>query len=252
MLDTESYGEWNPFVEKAECASPRRSANRSCCTCAGPTGVRRPAPSGSASSTRPTTRAAYDGPRWPTSTRDSPRSSAWCKGTRYQRLSQEPGGPTRYDTVEEFSGPLVEARRTGARRGRVPPARRGAEVALRGLAVLPSAPGHANVTERSLGASPARRVTFACRAVWPTQERRGLVSPGDCDPRHWPRCDALLHGTCICDSRCRRAPHQPRSRHSHVRSADRAEPPLAPRRGHPALDPHGRQADLARQPWRRW
>ena len=25
----------------------------------------------------------------------------------YQRLRQEPGGPTAYDTVEEFSGPLV-------------------------------------------------------------------------------------------------------------------------------------------------
>jgi hypothetical protein len=29
------------------------------------------------------------------------------RGTRYQRLRQEPGGPTSYETVEEFSGPLV-------------------------------------------------------------------------------------------------------------------------------------------------
>jgi hypothetical protein len=29
------------------------------------------------------------------------------RGTRYQRLSQVDGGPTVYDTVEEFSGPLV-------------------------------------------------------------------------------------------------------------------------------------------------
>ena len=29
------------------------------------------------------------------------------RGTRHQRLRQEPGGPTAYDTVEEFSGPLV-------------------------------------------------------------------------------------------------------------------------------------------------
>jgi hypothetical protein len=29
------------------------------------------------------------------------------RGTRYQRLSQVVGGPTVYDTVEEFSGPLV-------------------------------------------------------------------------------------------------------------------------------------------------
>lgn len=29
------------------------------------------------------------------------------RGTRWQRLSQVDGGPTRYETVEEFSGPLV-------------------------------------------------------------------------------------------------------------------------------------------------
>ena len=29
------------------------------------------------------------------------------RGTRWQVLTQAPGGPTRYDTVEEFSGPLV-------------------------------------------------------------------------------------------------------------------------------------------------
>ena len=29
------------------------------------------------------------------------------RGTRYQRLTQEVGGPTVYDTVEEFSGPQV-------------------------------------------------------------------------------------------------------------------------------------------------
>ena len=29
------------------------------------------------------------------------------RGTRHQRLTQGPGGPTRYETVEEFSGPLV-------------------------------------------------------------------------------------------------------------------------------------------------
>jgi hypothetical protein len=33
--------------------------------------------------------------------------SGLIRGTRYQRLRQEPGRPTTYDTVEEFSGPLV-------------------------------------------------------------------------------------------------------------------------------------------------
>ncbi|WP_141004447.1 hypothetical protein [Nocardioides humi] len=29
------------------------------------------------------------------------------RGVRHQRLTQEPGGPTTYTTVEEFHGPLV-------------------------------------------------------------------------------------------------------------------------------------------------
>ena len=106
MLDTASYGEWNPFVEKAECASRRRSATRSCCTCAGPTGGARRARSGSACRAAPrggrpgraTLAYVYEG---------LPAKLGLVRGTRYQRLWQQPGGPTHYDTVEEFSGPLV-------------------------------------------------------------------------------------------------------------------------------------------------
>jgi hypothetical protein len=36
-----------------------------------------------------------------------PSKLGLVKGTRYQRVWQQPGGPTQYDTVEEFSGPLV-------------------------------------------------------------------------------------------------------------------------------------------------
>ena len=36
-----------------------------------------------------------------------PAKLGLVRGTRYQELSQSPGGPTRYETVEEFSGPLV-------------------------------------------------------------------------------------------------------------------------------------------------
>lgn len=36
-----------------------------------------------------------------------PSKLGLVKGTRWQELTQEPGGPTRYHTVEEFSGPLV-------------------------------------------------------------------------------------------------------------------------------------------------
>ena len=37
-----------------------------------------------------------------------PSKLGLVRGVRYQRLSQSPGGPTHYDTVEEFSGPLVK------------------------------------------------------------------------------------------------------------------------------------------------
>jgi hypothetical protein len=36
-----------------------------------------------------------------------PAKLGLVRGTRHQRLRQEPGGLTSYDTVEEFSGPLV-------------------------------------------------------------------------------------------------------------------------------------------------
>jgi len=55
---------------------------------------------------RRTTRTAYPVQRSDTSTRASPRSSAWSAAP-VTRLSQAPDGPTRYETVEEFSDPLV-------------------------------------------------------------------------------------------------------------------------------------------------
>ena len=36
-----------------------------------------------------------------------PSKLGLVRGTRYQRLRQVDGGPTNYETVEEFSGPLV-------------------------------------------------------------------------------------------------------------------------------------------------
>ena len=36
-----------------------------------------------------------------------PSKLGLVRGRRLQKLSQVPGGPTVYDTVEEFSGPLV-------------------------------------------------------------------------------------------------------------------------------------------------
>jgi polyketide cyclase/dehydrase/lipid transport protein len=109
MLDTASYGEWNPFVRKVECPSPAKVGdpivlyvywqNR-----------HRPArsPERISAIDPPTTDA--DGV---TSARLSyvyeglPSKLGLVRGVRHQRLRQEPGGPTSYDTVEEFSGPLV-------------------------------------------------------------------------------------------------------------------------------------------------
>ncbi len=109
MLDTERYGEWNPFVTRAEIAGPTavgteivlhvrwanggttRSPERISALdppSTGPDGVRRAT-------------LAYDFEGWPA-------KLGLVRGRRYQRLTQAPGGPTTYDTVEEFTGPLVK------------------------------------------------------------------------------------------------------------------------------------------------
>ena len=107
MLDTAIYGEWNPFVFRADCPSPpqpgdpirlhvefgdgKRAVSRERISVVeGPRdvdGVR-----------RATLAYVYEG---------LPARLRLVRGTRFQRLSQVAGGPTRYETVEEFSGPLV-------------------------------------------------------------------------------------------------------------------------------------------------
>jgi hypothetical protein len=107
MLDTEAYGEWNPFVVRADCATPPKVGDPITLH------VRWASGGGTTSPERITgiepphdeegvRRAllAYVFEGWPAKLR-------LVRGTRYQRLSQAPGGPTRYETVEEFSGPLV-------------------------------------------------------------------------------------------------------------------------------------------------
>jgi hypothetical protein len=106
MVDTASYGEWNPFVFRADCdraavgepivlhvrwANGRTTRSPERISAVEPPhdedGVRR-------------ARLSYD-------YEGLPSRLGLVRGTRHQRLSQEPGGPTRYETVEEFSGPLV-------------------------------------------------------------------------------------------------------------------------------------------------
>jgi hypothetical protein len=107
MLDTASYGEWNPFVERAECASATvgepitlhvRWANGRTTTSPERISVVDP-PHDEDGVRRATLAYVYEG---------LPAKLGLVRGTRYQRLTQEPGGPTRYDTVEEFTGPLVK------------------------------------------------------------------------------------------------------------------------------------------------
>ena len=107
MLDTAAYAEWNPFVERAECARTEvgepivlhvRWANGRTTTSPERISVVE-APHDEDGVRRATLAYVYEG---------LPAKLGLVKGVRYQRLSQQPGGPTTYDTVEEFSGPLVK------------------------------------------------------------------------------------------------------------------------------------------------
>ncbi len=107
MLDVDAYGEWNPFITRADCASPPRVGDpiRLHVTFGDGTKVISPErirsvvppyddPSGVA---RATLAYVYEG---------LPSRLRLLQGTRWQQLAQA-GGATRYETVEIFSGPLV-------------------------------------------------------------------------------------------------------------------------------------------------
>jgi polyketide cyclase/dehydrase/lipid transport protein len=108
MLDTERYGEWNPFIERVECPTPptvgdpivlhvRWSNGRSTRSPERISAIEAPATDAEGVTTA-TLSYVYDG---------LPAKLGLVRGTRHQRLRQEPAGPTAYDTVEEFTGPLV-------------------------------------------------------------------------------------------------------------------------------------------------
>jgi hypothetical protein len=108
MLDTASYGEWNPFVERAECPSPPSVGDPIVLHVRWANGRTTRSPERISAVEPPSTDAdgvtaaclsyVYEG---------LPAKLGLVRGTRHQRLRQEPGGATSYDTVEEFSGPLV-------------------------------------------------------------------------------------------------------------------------------------------------
>jgi hypothetical protein len=107
MMDIDAYGEWNPFLYRADCPSPPRPGDPIVLHVRWPNGktARSPEristvepPHADGETTRATLAYVYEG---------LPAKLGLVKGTRYQRLSQVGDGPTVYETVEEFSGPLV-------------------------------------------------------------------------------------------------------------------------------------------------
>lgn len=108
MLDTDAYGEWNPFVRRADTEQPPRVGAAIRLEVAWADGRTTTSPERITALEPPHTDAegverallsyVYEG--WPARLR-------LVRGTRHQRLTRQPGGPTAYATVEEFSGPLV-------------------------------------------------------------------------------------------------------------------------------------------------
>ncbi|WP_436698946.1 SRPBCC domain-containing protein [Nocardioides sp. BYT-33-1] len=109
MTDTERYAEWNPFVERAETAQPPAVGNPIVLHVVWANGGR---------TRSPERITALDGPVTDPATGTTtalmsyvyeglPAKLGLVRGVRHQRLTQRPGGPTTYETVEEFRGPLV-------------------------------------------------------------------------------------------------------------------------------------------------
>jgi hypothetical protein len=108
MLDTGSYAEWNPFLYRVECPSPPSVGDPIVLHVRWANGRTARSPERISAIEPPATDAdgvttaclsyVYEG---------LPSKLGLVRGVRHQRLRQEPGGTTSYDTVEEFSGPLV-------------------------------------------------------------------------------------------------------------------------------------------------
>jgi hypothetical protein len=108
MLDTAAYGEWNPFVERLESPQPPSEGDPIVLHVRWANGKTARSPERIVSIEPPTRDSegvataclsyVYEG---------IPSKLGLVKGVRHQRLRQAPGGPTTYDTVELFSGPLV-------------------------------------------------------------------------------------------------------------------------------------------------
>ncbi|HWU21666.1 MAG TPA: SRPBCC domain-containing protein [Nocardioides sp.] len=108
MTDTERYAEWNPFVVRAETAQPPAVGNPIRLRVRWANGRGTTSPERISALEPPALKA--DGSAYALMSyvyEGLPSRLGLVRGVRYQRLSQAPQGPTVYDTVEEFSGPLV-------------------------------------------------------------------------------------------------------------------------------------------------
>jgi len=108
MTDTDAYGEWNRFIVRAETEQPAAVGNPIVLHVEWKDGKTSRSPERISALDPPTTNAdgtttalmsyVYEG---------LPAKLGLVRGVRHQRLTQPPGGPTHYWTVEEFTGPLV-------------------------------------------------------------------------------------------------------------------------------------------------
>lgn len=108
MLDIDAYGDWNPFLHRVETPRPAAVGNPIVLHVRWANGKETRSPEVITAIEPPETddngvtraRLSYVYAGFAT-------RIGLIKGTRHQRLTQRPGGPTTYDTVEEFSGPVV-------------------------------------------------------------------------------------------------------------------------------------------------
>ncbi|WP_323792773.1 SRPBCC domain-containing protein [Nocardioides sp.] len=107
MLDTEAYGEWNPFVERVETAVPAEVGNPIVLHVRWTNGRTTRSPERITALEPPHTTGGVTTALMSYVFEGWPARLGLVRGTRHQRLTQRPGEPTTYDTVEEFSGPLV-------------------------------------------------------------------------------------------------------------------------------------------------
>ena len=107
MLDTEAYADWNPFVERAETAVPAAVGNPITLHVRWANGKTTRSPERITAIEHPLRRDGVARANLSYVFEGWPAKVGLVRGTRHQRLTQHSKGPTIYDTVEEFTGPLV-------------------------------------------------------------------------------------------------------------------------------------------------